>query len=127
MSQHNSCHSSAVLYHSLLSLLSPLTMDLDNLFDNSSEEEDVLIAITALVILGAEQGQQQHQEQRMHHRLYLCQPQLLPDPHHSMPWQILHLSQNDHAFITTMGFNCATFEMILAGGFQRIWDRMPIP
>ena len=37
--------------------------------------------------------------------LYLTRPDLFPDPRNDTPWQALYHSQNDHAFITTMGFN----------------------
>ena len=30
---------------------------------------------------------------------------LLPDPRTDTPWQVLYHSQNDHGFITTMGFD----------------------
>jgi hypothetical protein len=43
------------------------------------------------------------------------------------PWQVLYTSQNDRAFITTMGFDCATFQIILASGFTHAWNTQSIP
>lgn len=43
------------------------------------------------------------------------------------PWQRLYSSQNNRAFITTMGFNVTCFERILAAGFEELWNRVPIP
>ncbi|KAG2067553.1 hypothetical protein BDR04DRAFT_1212289 [Suillus decipiens] len=52
--------------------------------------------------------------------------QLLPDPHCNTPWQLLYESQNDHAFITTMGIDTQTFELILTSGFASQWYQKPI-
>jgi hypothetical protein len=43
------------------------------------------------------------------------------------PWQILLASQNDRAFITTMGFDVATFDYIIYSGFGHLWSTTPIP
>ena len=42
------------------------------------------------------------------------------------PWQYLYHSRNDHAFITTMGFDVGTFESILAAGFGHKYYEIPI-
>ncbi|KAI6030451.1 hypothetical protein F5J12DRAFT_924877 [Pisolithus orientalis] len=52
---------------------------------------------------------------------------LLPNPHISTPWQKLYESQDDQAFITTMGFDVETFGYILTSGFATAWYHIPIP
>ncbi|KAG0695299.1 hypothetical protein DFH29DRAFT_1072537 [Suillus ampliporus] len=52
---------------------------------------------------------------------------LLPNPRMSTPWQALFASQNDRAFITTMGFEVETFAFILTSGFAKHWYHTPIP
>ncbi|KAJ8582170.1 hypothetical protein M405DRAFT_922049, partial [Rhizopogon salebrosus TDB-379] len=59
-------------------------------------------------------------------RLYLCRPQLLPNPRVNTPWQALYESQNDRAFITTMGFDVQTFGSILTSGFASQWYEVPV-
>src|ERR1700722_5877773 len=44
-----------------------------------------------------------------------------------MAWQQLYASKNDHAYITTMGFNVATFNKILQARFVHQWETQPIP
>ncbi|KAI6104253.1 hypothetical protein F5141DRAFT_1007161 [Pisolithus sp. B1] len=60
-------------------------------------------------------------------QLYLCHLQLLPNPHLNTPWQILFNSQNDWAFITTMGTDVESLDHILAAGFAIAWYGTPIP
>ncbi|KAJ7207521.1 hypothetical protein GGX14DRAFT_635380 [Mycena pura] len=60
-------------------------------------------------------------------RLYLCRPQLPWNPRGITPWQVLYASRNDRAFITTMGFDVATFDAILGAGFAEAWYTTPIP
>jgi hypothetical protein len=38
---------------------------------------------------------------------------LWPNPRQETPWQALYDNQNAHAFITTMGFDPLTFQLIL--------------
>ena len=74
----------------------------------------------ALICTGAEESHLA----RIRNRLpYLCCPQLLPDPHINTPWQALYRSRNDHAYITTMGFDVETFELILSTGFTQKFTR----
>ncbi|KAI5991706.1 hypothetical protein F5J12DRAFT_786347 [Pisolithus orientalis] len=47
---------------------------------------------------------------------------LLPNPCISTPWQKLYESQDDWAFITTMGFDVETFGYILTSGFAMAWS-----
>ena len=42
-------------------------------------------------------------------------------------WQALFDSHNDRAFITTMGFDVETFELIVRSGFGTLWLSRPIP
>lgn len=61
------------------------------------------------------------------HRLYLCRPELVPNPRIGSPWQLLYHSKSDRAFITTMGIDTRTFQVILNVGFENLWNSTPIP
>ncbi|KAF8799740.1 hypothetical protein BYT27DRAFT_7227722 [Phlegmacium glaucopus] len=52
---------------------------------------------------------------------------LQPNPQTDTAWQVLFNSQNDCAYITTMGFNVETFELIVQSGFGEHWYTQPIP
>lgn len=65
--------------------------------------------------------------QRNQTRNYLCHPQLLPNSCIGTPWQALFQSLNDHAYITTMGFNVETFNYVVTSGFGSRWLSQPIP
>lgn len=80
-----------------------------------------------LCLIGAEEARLRRAERRRNHRLYLTRPDLLPNPRQDTPWQRLFDGANDRAFITTMGFDVATFFVILNGGFEEKWDATPIP
>ncbi|KAH9166199.1 hypothetical protein EDB89DRAFT_1857649, partial [Lactarius sanguifluus] len=43
------------------------------------------------------------------------------------PWQVLYHSNNDHAFISTMGLDLQTFRLLLESRFQEAWETHPIP
>jgi hypothetical protein len=60
-------------------------------------------------------------------QLYLTWPQLLCSPHFGTPWQQLYASQSDHVYITTMGFDVATFNSIVSTTFGCQWYETPIP
>ncbi|KAJ7717308.1 hypothetical protein DFH07DRAFT_762063 [Mycena maculata] len=81
----------------------------------------------AIIWVGAEEARKLRAERRKQSRLYLCRPQLLPNPRYNTPWQVLHASGSDRAFITTMGFNCQTFHGIIKAGFGSAWYSTPIP
>ena len=59
-------------------------------------------------------------------QLYLCHPQLLPNPHVITHWQALYHSRNDHTYITMMRFDVETFELILSDGFTQKFYETPI-
>ena len=103
-----------------------LEQDID---DEETEEVDRYQTLTALahIVVGMELGQLSQIERHKIGRLYLCRPQLLPNPHDSTPWQTLLRSQSDHAYITTMGIDVATFEYIITSGFGQRWYLEPIP
>jgi hypothetical protein len=58
---------------------------------------------------------------------YLTCPDLLPNPREGTPWQRLYASRNDMAFITVMGVNLNTFQLILSNGFKQAWKGAVIP
>ncbi|KAJ7224651.1 hypothetical protein GGX14DRAFT_387324 [Mycena pura] len=91
------------------------------------EEMELTAAAIGLMIGGALEAHQMRAERRHQSRLYLCRPQLLPNPRVNTPWQALYSSNHDRAFITTMGFDSETFHAILGAGFASSWYSIPIP
>ncbi|KAF8805213.1 hypothetical protein BYT27DRAFT_7224925 [Phlegmacium glaucopus] len=86
-------------------------------------DEDVIIERMILLTRNAIQGCFQNSigaRQRQ---------ELLLNPHIGTPWQTLWASQEDRAFITTMGLDVVTFYRILEGprGFEEWWESTPIP
>jgi hypothetical protein len=100
-----------------------LNGDEADLFDNNKSAQ---VLATAL-IAGIKISQQESINTQNPHYLYLCRPQLLPNPHINTLWQVLYRSQNDWAFITTMGINVDTFASLLTSGFAQRWYEMPVP
>lgn len=92
----------------------------------ADEEATQDILILATLVTGVEEACQACIDHRNDNRLYLCRPQLLPNPRIDTPWQRLYLSQNNQAFITTMGFDVGTFNYIVANGFGEHWLSEPI-
>ncbi|KAF5340016.1 hypothetical protein D9611_012339 [Ephemerocybe angulata] len=87
------------------------------------DEEDETAAALGLFLGCAILPRLCQNELRREHRRYLTRPDLLPNPRINTPWQALHGSRNDRAFITTMGLNVDTFEYILnEGGFKNRWN-----
>ena len=101
-------------------LLTELVFDDDEML----ELQAILVGVLAL---GAEHVRLQKNHFRNPSRLYLCRPQLLPNPRILTPWTQLYESNNDRAYITTMGFDVATFHYILDSGFAARWNSTPIP
>ena len=89
-------------------------------------EQSAALAAVVLMVVGAEESCRLHTERRQPRRLYLCQPQLLPNSHKSTPWQVLYQSHSDCAFITTMGFDVDAFEHIIKSGFAHMWYERPM-
>ena len=81
----------------------------------------------ALICAGAEESQLACIWNRLLSQLYLCRPQLLPNPHINTPWQALYCSRNDHTYTTTMAFDVETFKLILSAGFTQKFYKTPIP
>ncbi|KIK32391.1 hypothetical protein CY34DRAFT_19081 [Suillus luteus UH-Slu-Lm8-n1] len=100
-----------------------LNGDEADLFD----DDDGTQVLAAALIAGIKISQQESIDTRNPHRLYLCRPQLLPNPRVDTPWQVLYRSQNDRAFITTMGIDVDTFASLLTSGFAQRWYEMPVP
>ncbi|KAF7340349.1 hypothetical protein MVEN_01954100 [Mycena venus] len=112
-------------------------MDLDASFllhqlediEDDAIDDGSLTAGTAMAVmaLGAIEAHRLRTERRKPSRLYLCRPQLVRNPRGATAWQILYRSRSDRAYITTMGFDVATFDKILDAGFGVAWDTKPIP
>jgi hypothetical protein len=95
--------------------------------EEEAEEEELLLMAAAVSVVGAEQARLDHNARRNLNRGYLTRPTLLPDPREGTPWTALYASQNDRAFITTMGFDIATFDLIIRSGFGARWYEEPLP
>lgn len=96
--------------------------------EEQDAEEQIYEAQLAagVLFLGAEAGRLFRIERRHQTRAYLCRPQLPPSPRYGTAWLALFNSRNDRAFITTMGFDVATFELIIMAGFGHRWLSQPI-
>ena len=92
------------------------------------EQDDIYTACkaAALLVAGIEYAHQERVFRRSGKRLYLVRQDLLPNPRFGTAWQRLYRNQNDRAFITTMGFDVATFNSILDAGFAQLWNTTPI-
>jgi hypothetical protein len=111
--------------------MDPLThflMEMDTVEEEVEEAHELQkAALVAIMYAGAEAARLFRSRRRLPSRLYLCRAQLLPNPHVSTPWVRLRQSRSDRAFITTMGFDVASFEFIIAQGFGHLWLETPIP
>ena len=94
---------------------------------NDESEETIAITLLVIILACGYQSRLLRAEGRRRHRLYLCRPELVPNPRIGSPWQVLYQSQSDRAFITTMGIDTVTFQLLLDAGFAFLWDSMPIP
>ena len=77
-------------------------------------EQSAALAAVALMVIRAEVSCRLHAaECRQPSQLYLCRPQLLPNPCKETPWRVLYQSRSDHTFITTMGFYVDAFTYVV--------------
>jgi len=99
------------------------------LSDYMGEDEEYVGAAAMVMLHNMIMACQARSEHRKPHRLYLCHCKLMPDPRVNMPWQQLWDSQEDRAFITTMGFDVRTFCLMLEGPnrFGDRWNTQAIP
>ncbi|KIK34262.1 hypothetical protein CY34DRAFT_26895 [Suillus luteus UH-Slu-Lm8-n1] len=106
-------------------------MDIETLMQYACADDDEMLqlqaALVGVLILGAEGARLMKIRVCNPSRLYLCRPQLLPSPRTMTPWAQLYESYNDCAYITTMGFDVATFHQLLDHGFTDKWNSTPIP
>ncbi|KAH9933851.1 uncharacterized protein B0H18DRAFT_1115213 [Fomitopsis serialis] len=93
--------------------------------DELEDEERLRLGLAAALILGALDSRLTRATN--HRQTYLTCPELMPDPRINTPWQRLWESQNDRAFITTMGIDVETFHYLLHNGFAEIWATTAIP
>lgn len=94
-------------------------------FYQSDDEDEELLAEG--ILLGALEADRLRRARRAETRMYLTRRELLPNPREGTPWQRLYENGSDRAFITCMGFDRATFQHILDGGFEAAWNYTPIP
>jgi hypothetical protein len=78
-----------------------------------------------LAVAGELQMRQQQAERCLPSRAYLTRPDL-PLPRSDTSWQHMLTAGNDRAFITTMGFDVASFQYILDARFQECWNTTAI-
>lgn len=95
--------------------------------DEAEEDFQWTAALAAVLLAGAQLDRVTRLDHRRAHQTYLTRPELMQAPRLSSPWQSLYLSRIDRAFITTMGLDVATFDLLLEHGFQEIWERAAIP
>ncbi|KAF8234626.1 hypothetical protein L208DRAFT_1393821, partial [Tricholoma matsutake] len=97
--------------------------------DNEEVDEEYLHIVTtaALLVTAAEVSHLFRNEQCRPTRNYLTRPDLPPNPHFGTAWKHVFESQNNWAFITTMGFDVETFNFMINSGFRELWDLTPIP
>lgn len=91
----------------------------------ADEDEHELLILAAVLLVGAAESRERRLAQQRD--TYLTRAELMPDPRINTPWQQLWGSQNDRAFITTMGVDVDTFRYLLDNGFARRWNSTPIP
>ncbi|KZW01164.1 hypothetical protein EXIGLDRAFT_738600 [Exidia glandulosa HHB12029] len=99
--------------------------DDDDSSTSSSEEERKLALLAATA--GVLRQRERRNERRQRTRQYLSRNALVHPRSGCTSWQKLYQSRDDRAFITTMGVNVSTFDLLLERGFQVAWDTTPIP
>ena len=111
-----------------MSLLFAQSLDHFNRTDDNSDEDHLAICII-IILIGVLEARGTKIRRRNINRLYLRRQNLLPNPREGTPWQVLWAGQDDRAFITTMGFDVATFRNILKGQgrFAERWELSMIP
>jgi hypothetical protein len=72
-----------------------------------------------------------HRAQELHgrprrKRVYLRRAELLPSPRLTSAWQSIYQSREDRAYIQVLGINVATFDYLLASGFEHAWNTRAI-
>lgn len=80
----------------------------------------------AIIYTGAKESHPVCIQNHFPSQLYLCHPQLLPNPHINTQQVHFHC-RNDCAYITTMGFDVETFELIPSAGCAQKSYKTPIP
>jgi len=97
------------------------------LADEETADDEQQVLLTLLIpFLATETHRQIRAHRRSQSRHSLTRPLLLFDPRVNTPWQRLLVSRADRGYITTMGFDVATFNYILDSGFRDQWDSMSI-
>lgn len=107
-------------------LLQAMEMD-----EEDDDDDDLLFmqatAVAMVMFVGAEESRRLRAERRQPNRLYLCRSELMPFPRLDSAWQRLYCSRVNRAYITTMGIDVPTFDIILESGFRQCWNETPIP
>ncbi|KAF7760404.1 hypothetical protein Agabi119p4_11080 [Agaricus bisporus var. burnettii] len=91
------------------------------------EEDELAVAAAGIVIYLDEEVRRMRNARRARNRQYLLRADLLPNPRLDTPWQALYNHQNKRGFVTTMGLDPDTFQIVLDSEFRDLWDSTPIP
>ncbi|KAJ3536314.1 hypothetical protein NMY22_g6087 [Coprinellus aureogranulatus] len=102
---------------------------LRRIFQQQEEEMEraVVSGLTTALVGGAVIAHENRKARRRKTRRKLLRAHLLKNPRVDTPWQALYHSQDDRAFITTMGIDVNTFKYVLNSGFRKRWDDWTIP
>ncbi|KAG2355121.1 hypothetical protein BDR07DRAFT_1493624 [Suillus spraguei] len=65
-------------------------------------DDERLMVLAAAIIAGSEVSRQERIDTRHPHHLYLCQPQLLPNPRINTPWKALRKPGMRHQYLVRM-------------------------
>ena len=99
-----------LLAHSLL---------IDDGAEDLDEEQLRFLRVFGYILVRAHQA---GEDCRARRRRYLLREDLLPNPRETTPWQQLYQTQNDRAYIVTMGFDVNAFNRLLSAGFEERWN-----
>jgi hypothetical protein len=89
--------------------------------ESNEEEIDRLVSIVgAISVIGLLNNRARRR------RNYLTRRDLCPNPRINTPWTALLNSEQDRAFILTVGLDRAAFNFILDKGFAQLWNSTPI-
>ena len=80
----------------------------------------------ALLITGSNEDHARAVENRRPRRHYLRHANLLPNPRIGTPWRCLYESNDDHAFLVSMGVNVSVSQRIMGSDFANLWYTLPI-
>jgi hypothetical protein len=103
-----------------------------HLFSHSDDDSNTLARrrrvrrVATVLLIMSNLGKASQRARRSSRRAALTRNELLPNPREDTPWQVLYDSEEDRAYISTMGVDVATFEYIMEAGFEHEWNARAI-